>query len=238
MIKKASILFLTAIAGTLSAQNNIETIDRLLLFAQNDLSSLENQWLSVENNLLTQLEQATNALLKQQLLEKHQAQQEAIEYKIEEVEKLIEQLKQKKEFLLNPPLEPVVSEPVIETEPDKNIEEIEEEALEQPTLPSDRREVNKNKPISMSRSSSCPAESNPCTTRTESPALQNTLLNQEQDPRFRCNRDEQLPLPIIFINLKPTTNTRKQRFSPRVLCSPETPQEQEKHCPPGVFRRP
>jgi len=139
MSRKTIFVSLTLVLLTLSCtssytnvQNNsshedVKSIDRLLLFAYQDLALLENQWLEIENKLSAQLQTATNKREKQKILTTFQEQQEYIEQEIEEVEALIEQLNKEKEFILNPPpplpkeIEPKDNEPLLEPTNNKKI---------------------------------------------------------------------------------------------------------------------
>lgn len=240
------------------AQKDVETIQSLLHFAYIDLATLEDQWLSIENKLIAQLEQTTNDFLKQKLLDEYQDRQETIEQEIEEVEQLIEQLKQEKNLLLNPPPPPILElepeEPEQEEEVVEEVEEAEEvveivEVVEEktPQVSKIRREILDKQVIinrlrqELSRArTNCPstdpcAQPRPCPQRTDEISSDRTQHKRKQDPRFRCSREEPQPIERAFSIAPPTSNPRR-RLNPLITCAPPPPPEGPLCPPPGAFR--
>lgn len=95
-------------------QKTIETLDRLITFAQTDLASLESEWLLLEEQIATAFQNKKSINETKSL----QSRQATIEEHIEEVEELVEQLENKKTFILNPP----------EPEPEPTVEHDSEQA--------------------------------------------------------------------------------------------------------------
>ncbi|MCK4517877.1 hypothetical protein KAT92_03815 [Candidatus Babeliales bacterium] len=84
---------------------DIESIENLLSFAQQEKESLEIEWLACEENLTEKLKLvAGNELASMKLISQARTTQEKIEDEIEKIEKLLEELKVKREAFPSPQL--------------------------------------------------------------------------------------------------------------------------------------